>query len=381
VESAWRDERPTAGAWLLRALALPYAAASAVARAAAKRSRRRIEGATVIAIGGVTVGGAGKTTLARWAAGEALDRDLSPAIVLRGYGGDAARKGPWIVPEGAERDPGAARRYGDEAVAHRAALPPNVLVIAGGNRYADARAARDAGANVIILDDGWEQAGLTWDALWIVLDPERPFGNGRTLPAGPLRRRHSNLLEASAIALIHDVPSEGRARSAPIPEAGGRPVVRFQRRVASWSDRSGGVAMPPVVGEVLLVSSVGSPDRLVAFLAGSGVGVRCHISFPDHAAWHRPSISRVIEKQAATGNPFTALVAADKDAERARNLPPLGIPIRIVTSDIEPLDDPAPLLEALRPPAPGPAVPAVPAAPPGASPPPSPPVAPSRPIG
>lgn len=372
VESAWSDERPTAGAWLLRALAKPYAAASAVARAAAKRSRRRIEGATVIAIGGITVGGAGKTTLARWAAGEALDRDLAPAIVLRGYGSAAARKGPWIVPEGAERDPGAARRYGDEAVAHRAALPRNVLVVAGGDRYADARVARDAGANIIILDDGWEQAGLAWDALWVALDPERPFGNGRTLPAGPLRRRPSSMPEASAIAMIHDIPLEGRAPSASMAEAGGRPVVRFQRRVAAWTDRSGGVSLPPVVGDALLVSSVGSPERLAAFLAGAGIRVRCHVSFPDHAPWHRPAISRVIEKQAATGSPFTALVAADKDAERARSLPPLGIPIRIVTSAIEPVDDPAPLLAALRPPAPAPVVP--PPAPP-------PPVAPSRSIG
>jgi len=349
IERVWQGEGAPLVSWALRALAPLYAAVARVARARARRTRRRFDGLTVVAIGGLSVGGAGKTTLAQWAALEALGMGLRPAIVLRGYGSAAATSPAEIASPEAAAAPDGARRFGDEAVAHRASLPVGALVVVGANRWRCAALARARGAELILLDDGWEQGSLAWDALWVTLDPLSPFGNGRTLPAGPLRRPPGNLMEASAIVLIAE---SSREVLSPAPAglgavAGGRLILRFVRVVASWTLLHGGLAEGGPAGPVLLVSSVGSPERLQRFLDGAGVDVAEHLAFPDHCGWDRDRVVRRIEALRPMG--ATALVVTDKDARRAADLGATGLPIWVVQSGLSPLDDPAPLRGALRP--------------------------------
>jgi tetraacyldisaccharide 4'-kinase len=349
VERVWHGEGGPLASWALRALAPLYAAVARAARARARRTRRRFDGVTVVAIGGLAVGGTGKTTLARWAALEALGMGRRPAVVLRGHGSDAERRPAEIVSPEAAAAPDGARRFGDEAVAHRASLPAGALVVVGANRWACAELARAQGAELILLDDGWEQGSLAWDTLWVTLDPLSPFGNGRTLPAGPLRRQPINLMEANAIVLIAE---SSREALSPAPTglgavAGGRPVLRFIRVVASWSPLHGGPAEGGPAGPVLLISSVGSPERLQRFLEGAGVDVAEHLAFADHRGWDRNRVARRIEALRPKG--ATALVVTDKDARRAADLGATGFPIWVVRSGLSPLDDAAPLRGALRP--------------------------------
>ncbi|HET9952407.1 MAG TPA: tetraacyldisaccharide 4'-kinase [Candidatus Eisenbacteria bacterium] len=348
VESAWRDEGGGVATWPLRPLSLLYAVAAGTARWFAARSRRPLAGVTVIAIGGLAVGGAGKTTLARWAARESLARGLRPAILLRGHRSEAASRAPRVVSREEAGATGAADRFGDEAIAHRAALPEGVLVVVGADRFAAARLARDEGADLVLLDDGWEQGRLAWDSLWVAVDPRRPFGNGWTLPAGPLRRPPSNLNQANAIVAIAEDSGEVDEPIAPelLVAAGERPIVRFARRVESWSGASGSAGSGAPGGPILLVSSVGDPDRLERFVRGAGLTPVEHLAFPDHGTWDGGRVARAAAALAARG--AATLVVTDKDASRASLLGDVGLPIRILATGLSPVDDPAPLLAALR---------------------------------
>jgi tetraacyldisaccharide 4'-kinase len=142
----------------------------------------------VIVIGNLTVGGTGKTPLVLWLTGFLRRRGYSPGIVTRGYGG-GSDEWPRVVT--ASSDP---RELGDEAVllARRSGCP----VVAGPDRVAAARKLIAlGGCDIMVTDDGLQHYRLRRDLEILVVDGSRGFGNGRCLPAGPLRepvsrRRH-----------------------------------------------------------------------------------------------------------------------------------------------------------------------------------------------
>jgi tetraacyldisaccharide 4'-kinase len=343
AERAWRDGGSGAAGLLLGAIAPLYAIGAAGARAMARRSRRRLEGVAVVAIGGLAVGGAGKSTLARWAAGAALASGLRPAILLRGHASAAASRAAAVVPLGASEAGEASSRYGDEALAHRAALAPEAMVVVGANRREGAALARSHGAQVVILDDGWEQRWLAWEALWIAIDPLRPFANGRTLPAGPLRRPPRHLREADAVVLIAENAEEAAAPLDPAlaEMVGAGPVVRFVRVIDAWIPLGAPEIATAPSSPLLLVSSVGSPERLQRFVEGSGLPVAEHLAFPDHGAWDRSLVARRANALRERG--AAALVVTDKDLERARSLGPVALPVWALRSGLAPLGDASPL--------------------------------------
>ncbi|HYQ89677.1 MAG TPA: tetraacyldisaccharide 4'-kinase, partial [Candidatus Binatia bacterium] len=234
-ERSWSGE-PGSLPWTqaLLPLAAGYAVASGIARARAGARRRPLPGCHVIAIGNLTVGGTGKSTIARWLALEAVSAGARAAVLLRGHGAPAPASGRGVVPDFAgyplaER----AARYGDEAVALRLSLPREAAVAADPDRHRAAETARSGyGARVLILDDAWEQGTLAWSELWVAVDPRRPAGNGSLLPAGPLRRPASSLREAGRVVFLLEEPGET------IPEstqgwlarvAPGVPVLRLRR--------------------------------------------------------------------------------------------------------------------------------------------------------
>ncbi|HEU4334850.1 MAG TPA: tetraacyldisaccharide 4'-kinase [Candidatus Eisenbacteria bacterium] len=358
IERSWRREPAGGATALLRPAAFLYGIATSIARSRARRRRIALPGVRVVAVGGLTVGGAGKTSLARWAALAAHEAGLAPALLLRGHGGKAANLAPQALPLPRPGDAAAVRWFGDEAMAHRAALPPDVPVIAGRDRWAAARLAASHGARTVILDDGWEQGHLAWDSLWVAIDPLRPLGNGFTLPAGPLRKPPGNLHEANVIVAIAETEDElkpGAVEALAVRFAPGVPLVRFRRRL-KWIDRAeeaGGEEDAAHLGPVLLVSSVGSPERLERFLSGEGIEVAEHLAFPDHAPWSTPLIQARAAAHAARG--CRVLLVTDKDAARVRLLPELPLGFAVLSTRLVPIDDPAPLRAALGLPPPRPA--------------------------
>lgn len=360
VERSWQGEGSVAAALLLRPLSALYAIGSAISRSRRARTRRRLPGMTVLAIGGLTVGGAGKTTLARWAARAALEKGRKPAILLRGHGASSEEPRPSLVPIDAPRNSAASRAYGDEAVAHRSSLPASVAIVVGKDRWKSARLALDSGSDFAILDDGWEQGTLAWDRLWVAIDPRRPLGNGLLLPAGPLRRPPSTLRAANEIVAILEAEEElsgaetRRPGGGVVAQAGDPPdrqPIRFRRIVDGWH-RLADAGVPvsgsaPLRGPVLLVSSVGSPERLERFLRPLVSGTLVHLAFPDHTAWDRSSVEASLTALRGESGAPPVIVATDKDAARAALLPHFGAEVWIVRSGLHPVDDPSPLLATL----------------------------------
>jgi tetraacyldisaccharide 4'-kinase len=146
----------------------------------------------VVVVGNLTVGGTGKTPLVLRLAELATERGLRPAIVTRGYGG---RSQEWPRTVTADDDPAL---VGDEPllIARHGVCP----VIAGPDRVADGRLAIVRhGCNLILSDDGLQHYRLERDLEVAVIDGERGLGNGRCLPAGPLREPRGRLASVDLV--------------------------------------------------------------------------------------------------------------------------------------------------------------------------------------
>ncbi|HET9252607.1 MAG TPA: tetraacyldisaccharide 4'-kinase [Candidatus Eisenbacteria bacterium] len=353
IERSWSGA-PGTVPWTLALypLAILYAGGSAFARARAERARRGIPGLRVVAIGGLTAGGSGKSSLAAWLASELRARGGSPAILLRGHRARRPADAPYVVPD-FERYPAleASARGGDEAAAHRGALPVGIPVAAHRDRYASAKLVQAGyGARVAILDDGWEQSTLRWDELWAVLDPDLPVGNGAPIPAGPLRRPLSSIRDASVIALIEDDGGDPRAgdRLEWIrARAGAAQVVRFRRLLATVSPlgarrgrapdegaRPGNEVAPlPPAG---LVSGIGAPERLERFARGAGIDVVSHAAFPDHASWTAGPVEAAMDAAARRG--ARVVLTTEKDEARWPRSARAAVPVLVLRTTLEPLD-------------------------------------------
>lgn len=146
----------------------------------------------VIVVGNISVGGTGKTPLVVWLAEQLQSKGYKPAIISRGYLGNAKS----VIPVFNDSDPAI---VGDEPVliARRGRWP----VWVGRDRAAVGRSLLQAHpeCNVIISDDGLQHYKLGRDVEVVVVDGNRGFGNGRVLPAGPLRERKTRLMQADAI--------------------------------------------------------------------------------------------------------------------------------------------------------------------------------------
>jgi tetraacyldisaccharide 4'-kinase len=187
----------------------------------------------VVSVGSLWVGGAGKSPLAGELAAIAAEEALAPAILLRGYG--ARIRGVARVPAGSLD----AQLYGDEAAMHAARSPAAVYV--GPDRLRAALQAAREGCRLAILDDGMQHPSIARDLEIVTLRGERPLGNGRLLPRGPLREPPVALRRAHLIVLAHT------AGSVPPVEA-----VETVRRHApgipifSWRDR---IELLPLSGQ------------------------------------------------------------------------------------------------------------------------------------
>jgi tetraacyldisaccharide 4'-kinase len=352
VERSWSGE-PGRVAWtkVLVPFSAGYALASGFARRRAAAGRRALDGAHVIAVGNLTVGGAGKSSLARWLALRAVAADTRAAVLLRGYGSDASARGTRVVPDFSGYPLGArVGRYGDEAIAHRVALPRGVSVAVDVDRLRAARACCSGYASrVLILDDGWEQGSLGWDELWVAVDPRYPAGNGSLLPAGPLRRPVATLREGTRIVFLLEEPDET------IPDrtlawierwAPGIPRLRFQRTLEGATPVGGPGSPAPLErgSRVALLSGVGAPSRLERFLRGAGVDVRLHLAYPDHARWRAGSLVASAGRARAAG--ADEILITEKDEPRWPARVRAALPVRVIRTGIRPLD---PVDQALAP--------------------------------
>ena len=228
-------------------------------------------GVPVIVIGNLTVGGTGKTPLTIWLVAALRARGFNPGVASRGYRGSVGRS-PQLVH--ADSD---AAVVGDEPVliARRCQCP----VAVHPDRVAAARLLAREGVDVVIADDGLQHYRLGRDAEIAVVDGERGFGNGRLLPAGPLREPLSRLAGVDQILV-----NGGRSAGAASTVTGGLPVNFFELR-ATEARRLDGNSVPlsSLAGSTVhAIAAIGNPERFFAMLEAVGIDV---IATPlrDHA--------------------------------------------------------------------------------------------------
>jgi tetraacyldisaccharide 4'-kinase len=287
----------------LRALATVYGTVMR-ARTAAYRTRvlrSHGSGRPLIVVGNLTVGGSGKTPLVIWVCEQLRELGLHPGVVLRGYGGSAGRAGPARRVDGSCE----ASVVGDEALLlwQRLSLP----VVVGHDRVAAAREVARAGADVIVADDGLQHLRLARDFELVVIDASRGLGNGRLLPAGPLRESVSRLARAQALVL------NGTAEVA-LPAAADR-VPRFQMQLSGGEllalDGARSAPLTSLAGHrVHAVAGIGHPERFFGLLDAAELVVIRH-PFADHHVFRRE------ELVFGDGLP---LLMTEKDAVKCRSL-------------------------------------------------------------
>jgi len=220
-------------------------------------------GVPVVVIGNLTVGGTGKTPLVLWLVAQLQRRGLRPGVAMRGYGG-SGRGAPRRVR--ADSDP---FEFGDEPVllAGRAGCP----VVVARDRVAAARMlALEYSCDIVVTDDGLQHYRLRRDCEILVVDGRRRFGNGRCLPAGPLREPRWRLRRADLVVVNGDAADDALHMTL-VP---GHAVNLYD---AARSQRLGDFAGTRVIA----VAGIGNPARFFAMLRRSGLDVEPH-PYPDH---------------------------------------------------------------------------------------------------
>ncbi len=280
------------------ALLAPLAAAyGAVARARLALSGRAV-GIPVVCVGNLTVGGAGKTPTALAIGRLLIAAGRRPYFLTRGYGGRLA--GPVLV-ESNHR----AADVGDEPLL-LARVAPTVV---SGDRMAGAEAARAAGADVIVMDDGFQNPSLAKDLSLLVVDGRRGIGNGRVLPAGPLRAPL-----ASQLARAHALLVVGAASAA-------EPVLAAARGLPVFHGRL--VADPKALDrlrdhKVFAFAGIADPEKFFATLEDARIDVQLRYAFPDHHPYRGADIFALMARAEREG---LVLVTTEKDFVRLSGEP------------------------------------------------------------
>ncbi len=255
----------------------------------------------VLCVGNLTVGGAGKTPMALVLADMVEHLGLAPVFLSRGYGGRMV--GPHLVQDGDQ-----ARDVGDEPLL-LAARSPTVVARdrRAGARFIERRYGKaDARPAAVIMDDGFQNPQLFKDLSIIVLDGATGIGNGRVLPAGPLRAPLDFQLARADALVINGRAGAGALRIARRMQAQGKPVCRVQvvasQEAQAWRGR-----------EVIAYAGIARPGKFFDLLDGLGVNTRMRLPYGDHHAYSDADARFLLELSAVKGLP---LVTTEKDLVR-----------------------------------------------------------------
>lgn len=294
--------------WAARLLApAAWISAGLTARRVA-RAPTFIAPVPVFCVGNITLGGTGKTPVTADLAARLRGLGRQPAILMRGYGG--REKGPLAV-DPTRHD---AAAVGDEALELIAHAP----VFIGGDRAASARLALTAGAEALLLDDGFQNPGLAKNFSLLVFDGPAGLGNERVFPAGPLRESLTAGRQRAAAAVILGPDDHGlAARLAPLPVLHGR-LIPDPAAVAALAGRR-------VVG----FAGIGRPEKFFASLRACGADLVAERAFADHHLYRPDELAELLALAARLD---AVAVTTEKDRVRlpaAVAAQVLTLPVRV----------------------------------------------------
>lgn len=275
----------------------------------------------VLCIGNLSAGGTGKTPTSIALIQHLLAKGHTPHIISRGYGGSAKQ-----LTRVDERKH-SAELVGDEPMLLAAFAPTWVSP----DRAKAAKAAQEAGADIILMDDGFQNPSLFKDAAIIVSDAQRGFGNGRCIPAGPLREPVApGLARGDLLLTIGDTDAQNQFNTiwgdeVTIPRA--KAVLAPLQTGMDWTETP-----------FLAFAGIGYPEKFFATLRGLGATILQTHALDDHQPLTTALLARMESDAARLG---AQLVTTEKDAVRlpaAYRSKVLTLPVRLEVEDWSPVD-------------------------------------------
>ena len=258
----------------------------------------------VVSVGNLTVGGTGKTPMTDFLAKWMQKHEVKASIVSRGYGGDYTDPVLMVVLEGATATKPTS--CGDEPFL-LARKNPAVPVFVARRRALGINAAEEAGAELIILDDGFQHRAVYRDLDIVLLDSERPFGSGHMLPAGQLREPSSSLKRSDLIVMTRTLPDR---ESAPIID---KPTLFSQHKISQrLSSLSGDVLhLTELVGKSCVAfAGIARPEDFFAALKENHLTLKEEIPLADHQVYDEALISHL----STSCQGADVLITTEKDA-------------------------------------------------------------------
>jgi tetraacyldisaccharide 4'-kinase len=297
----------------------------------------------VVSVGNLTLGGTGKTPMVAWVSRRLVVDGRRPAVVSRGYGGTAGT-GPLVVSDGDGPRVDAAR-CGDEPWMLARTLA-GVRVLVGSDRVAGAREAAARGADVVVLDDGYQHRRLARDLDVLLVDAGTPLRSLRVLPAGTLREPLEGLVRADVVILTRHREGPAAAENErTVRELNPRAVLlRAVHRAAGFVDSEGQAVEAP--HRAVAFCAIGNPTAFRDDLAARGVDVSRFRPFRDHHEYTAEEIEGLARQ---AGEVDAVPVTTEKDLARlGPSLDRFGerrpVALRV---EVE-LADERPLLQAIR---------------------------------
>lgn len=266
----------------------------------------------VISVGNLTVGGTGKTPFVDFLVQWFENHGVRVAVISRGYGGlfsgrlatVSAGDGPLLTPS----------VCGDEPYLLALKHPRSKVYIAPRRRDALEYLDHQGIADLAVLDDAFQHRQVARDLDIVLLDAERPYGNGYLLPAGTLREKPSALERADLL-----VATRANRRDDKQPFPAGRPLCRCTHRLDNEVLTLQGVPidLQRLSGQKgLAFAGIATPDQFFEALKDAGLTLLATRAFPDHTTYGHEQVE-ILKKDAAAAD---YLITTEKDAVKLSGL-------------------------------------------------------------
>ncbi len=275
----------------------------------------------VISVGNLTVGGTGKTPCVIGLAKMLSDRGFRPAVLSRGYGGKN-QDSVHIVSDGTDVKQNAAAS-GDEPLLIARSLP-GIPVLTGAKRALIGQTAiKQFNADVLVCDDAFQHRQIFRDIDIVLLDAEKPLGNGRLLPRGELREPAESLRRADCIVLTR-ADKAGKPTDAIARMAGEQniPIFRSDHRLREMVRPREGLSLPPEDfrgKSVCAFCGIARPASFKKSLLDSGIHLLSFIDFPDHYPYRNDDLEAI--RKHFSAQRADAWITTEKDAMRLEESP------------------------------------------------------------
>lgn len=224
----------------------------------------------VICIGNITAGGTGKTPVSLAIAKMLINDVYHPFFVTRGYGGKIKN----VMVNNKKHS---AQEVGDEPLLLSAQAP----TVVNPNRYEGAQLAIKEGADLIIMDDGFQNPSLKKDLSFLVFDGNYGIGNGKIIPSGPLRETFENGIKRADALVIMGQDKYGLAKRTKLPTF-----------FAHLETAQTVIEAPNIIA----FAGIGHPQKFYTTLKEQGFNILKTIDFPDHHFYNKKELEKIVDE-------------------------------------------------------------------------------------